>query len=84
MNLKNKILTTEFGQTFTQVDKLKHIVVSAIIMVIFNLFLPTYMAAIITFAIGIGKEVYDKTTNKGCPEWKDLLADIIGIIIGIL
>ena len=74
----------EFGQTFTQVDKLKHIVVSAIIMVVFNLFLPTYLAAIITFAICIGKEVYDKTTNKGCAEWEDLIADVIGIIIGIL
>lgn len=65
-------------------DKLKHIVVSAIVMVIFNLFLPTYIAALITLAIGIGKEVYDKTTNKGCAEWEDLLCDIVGIIIGIL
>ena len=53
-------------------------------MVVFNLFLPTYLAAIITFAICIGKEVYDKTTNKGCAEWEDLIADVIGIIIGIL
>ena len=66
------------------IDKYKHIVVSAIIMVIFNLFLPTYLAAIITLAIGIGKEIYDKVTNKGCAEWKDLIADVIGIIIGIL
>ena len=66
------------------IDKYKHIVVSAIIMVIFNLFLPTYIAAIITFVIGAGKEIYDKVTNKGCAEWKDLFADVIGIIIGIL
>lgn len=65
-------------------DKLKHIVVSAIIAVVLNLLLPWWVAALIVLAIGIGKEVYDKTTNKGCPEWKDLLADIIGIIIGIL
>lgn len=65
-------------------DKLKHIVVSAIICVALNLFLPRWVAAILTLAIGVGKEVYDKVTGKGHPEWKDLLADLIGILIGVL
>ena len=65
-------------------DKPKHIVVSAIIMVALNLFLPWWVAACVTFAIGVGKEVYDKVSGKGCAEWKDLLADCVGILIGIL
>ena len=74
--IKHKIMIGE--------DKLKHVVVSAIITVVLNLFLPWWAAALIILAIGISKEVYDKTTNKGCAEWEDLLADVIGIIIGIL
>lgn len=65
-------------------DKLKHIVVSAIICVALNLFLPWWVAALITLAIGVGKEVYDKVSKKGCAEWGDLLADLVGILIGVL
>lgn len=66
------------------IDKYKHIVVSAIIAVALNLFLPWWVAALITLAIGVGKEVYDKVSGKGCAEWKDLLADLVGILIGVL
>lgn len=65
-------------------DKLKHIVVSAIIAVALNLFLPWWVAALITLAIGVGKEAYDKVSGKGCAEWKDLLSNLVGILIGIL
>lgn len=65
-------------------DKLKHIVVSAIIAVALNLFLPWWVAGVITLAIGVGKEVYDKLSGKGCSEWKDLVADLVGILIGVL
>ena len=68
---------------FTE-DKLKHIIVSAVIMVILSLFIPKILAAIITICIGIGKELYDKYSGKGCSEWEDLLSDFIGILIGIL
>lgn len=66
------------------IDKYKHVVVSAIIAVVLNLFLPWWVAAILTLAIGVGKEVYDKVSGKGHAEWKDLLADLVGILIGVL
>lgn len=66
------------------IDKYKHIVVSAIITVVLNLILPWWVAALITLTIGIGKEVYDKVSGKGCAEWMDLLANVVGILIGIL
>lgn len=65
-------------------DKLKHIVISAIIAVALNLFLPWWVAVLITLAIGVGKEVYDKVSGKGCAEWGDLIADLVGILIGVL
>ena len=65
-------------------DKLKHIVVSGIIAVALNLFLPWWVAALITLTIGVSKEIYDKVSGKGYAEWEDLLADIVGIIIGVL
>lgn len=73
-----------FGQTFMQEDKLKHLVVSAIITVALNLFLPWWIAGGIAFAIGVGKEVYDMVSGKGCAEWGDLFADVVGIVIGVL
>lgn len=66
------------------IDGYKHIVVSAILTVGLGLFLPTWVAAIVTLLIGIGKEVYDKISNKGYAEWKDLICDLIGILIGVL
>lgn len=66
------------------IDKYKHIVVSAIITVVLNLILSWWVAGLVTLSIGVGKEVYDKVSGKGCAEWKDLLADVIGILIGIL
>ena len=65
-------------------DKLLHIVVSATIMVILRLLLPTWVAALATLCVGIGKEVYDKVSGKGCCEWMDLVCDCIGILIGVL
>jgi putative lipoprotein len=66
------------------IDKYKHIVVSAIICVALNLILPWWVAGLLTLAIGVGKEVYDQLSGKGCAEWGDLLADLVGILIGIL
>lgn len=65
-------------------DKLKHVVVSAIIAVALNLVLPWWVAGLITLAIGVGKEIYDKRSKQGCAEWEDLVADVVGILIGVL
>lgn len=65
-------------------DGLLHILCSIIAMTFLNIFLPVWISAILVLLIGIGKElVYDKLMKKGTPSWKDLLADIIGIFIGL-
>jgi hypothetical protein len=64
-------------------DKLKHVVVSAIMAVVLNLILPWWVAGLLTLAIGVGKEVYDKLSGKGHAEWEDLVADVVGIGVGL-
>ena len=65
-------------------DGMSHVILSAIIAVTLNLLLPWWVAGVIALAIGVGKEIYDKVSGKGHAEWKDLLADLVGILIGVL
>lgn len=45
-------------------------------------FLSYWQAALIVLSIGVAKEVYDKVSGKGTAEWKDIIADCIGIGLG--
>ena len=65
-------------------DGMMHVILSAIICVVLNIVLPWELAGVITFDIGLGKELYDKVSGKGCSEWKDLVCDLVGILIGML
>lgn len=65
-------------------DGAKHIILSSIIALVLSYIFPWYVVASITICIGIVKELYDKFSKKGYPEIKDVLCDIVGIIIGIL
>ena len=35
------------------------------------------------FSIGLAKEIYDGMSGKGTPSYKDMLANIVGIVVGI-
>jgi uncharacterized protein YfiM (DUF2279 family) len=37
---------------------------------------------LIVMTIGVAKELYDQISKKGTPEWKDLLADLLGALVG--
>lgn len=72
-------------------DKWMHLCVSAMIAVVLKhsflvLDVPyaVHMSFLATITIGVLKEVYDKTTGKGTPEFKDFVFDVIGAIIGVL
>ena len=65
-------------------DGYKHIILSAIFMVVAKWLLPVWVAVALVLLIGIIKEAYDKISSKGCAEWKDIICDIIGILIGVL
>ena len=88
-NVRNLQLNglTQMVQKFNQwigTDGLKHIVVSSVLATLLKLFLPLWLAFLLTILVGIVKEVYDKLSHKGCAEIKDIVCDLIGAIIGIL
>lgn len=66
------------------IDKILHVLVSLVLMLEFQRFLPVWGALTIVLAIGIIKEVYDKVSGKGTPDWRDIVADCIGIILGLI
>lgn len=68
---------------FYSTDKLLHILVNVLIVSIFSLIIGTLGAVFIAALVSIIKEYYDQIRYKG---WSnlDLLADLLGILIGIL
>lgn len=66
-------------------DGLLHIICCMVIMQLLSNFLPLWAAALITAAIGFGKEyIWDKQLKKGTFDKRDLLADCVGIILGLI
>lgn len=73
-------IITYFGQ-----DGLAHILVSLILCVVFGVFLPLWIAVLITLVIGLIKElVWDLWLKKGTAEWRDIVSDAVGIVLGVV
>lgn len=68
---------------FYSTDKLLHILVNVLIVSVLSLFIGTLAAVIIAAMVSVFKESYDQITYNGWDN-EDLLADLIGILIGIL
>ena len=65
-------------------DKLLHFAVCAVLSAVLNLIFPVWIVVSLVAILSFAKEAYDQISGKGTPEWKDLVADAIGTIIGIL
>lgn len=77
--MKEKILNY-IGQ-----DGLLHILCSIVLVRVIDIFFPLWVAIIATVVIGLAKELlWDKWLGKGTFDKKDLLCDLIGIIIGCM
>lgn len=76
--LYNKI--ANFLCSFTS-DKYVHFIVCMILVQLIALFIPFYYAMLIVFILGLGKEIFDSIQQDDKFDVKDLLADILGIII---
>ena len=78
LNINNYIV----NKTGLRADLLLHFEVSALICLILTIFVPAYIAGVITLGIGIIKEIYDvfKPIPTGF-DISDLIADLIGILI---
>lgn len=70
--------------TFMANDGMKHFILSATLTALLALILPWWMAAAGTLAVGLGKEAYDRITGRGMAEWKDVVCNIAGIIVGAI
>ena len=58
-------------------DKLLHFFVGAFIVLATGRFLHWTISVCVGLALGLAKELLDKDFN-----WKDLLADVIGVAVG--
>lgn len=76
--LYNKI--ANFLCSFTS-DKYVHFIVCMILVQLISLFIPVLYAMLIVFILGLGKEIFDSKQKDDKFDIKDLLADILGIII---
>ena len=65
-------------------DKLLHVVVSATVTALLSHVIPFVGLLLVMTLIFVGKETYDKLSGKGSAEWKDIVADYVGFIIGII
>lgn len=69
---------------FRQEDKIKHIVISAGLVLLFSLLLPLTAVIILVMLIGTGKELLDKYYYKSGFCWFDMLANVAGCLLGLL
>lgn len=65
-------------------DGLLHIVLSAIMVGTLKHIIGALGAVAVVSLIGIGKEIYDRRTDKGCAEFKDIACDLVGIMVGVI
>lgn len=65
-------------------DGLLHFAISAILMGTLKHIVGWLIAFIIVMFIGFFKEGYDKISDKGTPELKDLFCNACGVIVGLL
>lgn len=66
-------------------DGMAHIIVSTVLLLVLQIFLQWWVCISATLLIGVAKEViYDLWMRKGTPQWKDILCDFIGLLIGSL
>ena len=76
--LYNKI--ANFLCSFTS-DKYIHFIVCMILVQLIALFIPVLYSMLIVFIIGLSKEIFDSKQQDDTFSFKDLFADILGIII---
>ena len=66
-------------------DGLLHILVSLVLCLFLSALMPLWASASVTFLVGAAKELaWDGALGKGSMEVKDIVADIAGVLIGVL
>ena len=64
-------------------DKVLHLICNFIIVVVFGFTFNIVTGISIALITSLSKELYDEIKYKGW-SWDDLIADLIGIVLGII
>jgi hypothetical protein len=73
----------KIGNVEIEKDKLLHFGVSAAIVLLVTFFAGNVLAGIVLALVaGLGKELFDLLIRKTEFSWDDVVADILGIIVG--
>lgn len=69
----------------SQKDKIYHIIINFIIVLFLGVIFEPTVGLTVALIVSLGKEAYDeyKPESTGW-NWEDLLADVIGMVIGLL
>lgn len=65
-------------------DKLAHVFGCAYLVLVLNMFVEVFIACWIVISLAIVKELVDKYLLGGRADWKDLVADVVGIGIALV
>lgn len=66
------------------IDGLTHIIVMAIVSKLVLCVVPVWLMLLLMLCVAVSKELLDRFTGQGCAEWKDLVCDVIGIVIALI
>lgn len=65
-------------------DKFLHFAFSFFLVTTFSYVFPLYLAVLISFGIGVLKEIYDYYSPHHVADIKDILANLLGIAVGFV
>ena len=83
MNWVNRFETSKLLSKIG-LDGMAHIIVCQNLVMWLSKFTPLWLAIIITIAIFILKEIYDKYCKKTEFSIKDIICDCVGLALGVL
>lgn len=85
MNMINRIETL-ISKSLSKIgiDGMAHIIVCQNLVMWLSKYMPLWPAIIITIAIFILKEIYDKYCKKTEFSIKDIICDCVGLALGVL
>ncbi len=72
------------GKNYYGYDKHLHIFISALLLIIFSHWFSVLFASCLAFLFGLIKELFDKFFRQENFDFKDLIADLVGIFLGII
>lgn len=64
-------------------DKIKHVIISGILILMFTSMLPVWISISVTLLIGTGKELLDLFYYHSGFSWLDMVANVIGCLMGL-